>query len=130
MEIVPAAEADVVPGPEDWFTGEVRMERVVGTGPATTALRVTFQPGARTAWHTHPHGQTLLVLDGVARVGTEGGEPTDVEAGGKVTFEAGERHFHGAAPGAPMTHLALQPVGEDGATTQWQEHVSDGDFGD
>ncbi len=127
MEIVPAASADVVPGPADWFTGEVRMERVVGSGSATVALRVSFQAAARTAWHTHPRGQTLLVLEGVARVGTDT-EVRDLQPGDKVTFAPDERHWHGAGPGGPMTHMAVQETGDDGATTHWQEHVTDADY--
>jgi quercetin dioxygenase-like cupin family protein len=98
------------PGPSDWFTGQVRMEPLIQTqAPArVAAASVTFQPGARTAWHTHPLGQTLIVTAGVGRVQREGGPVEDIRAGDVVWFEPGERHWHGASPNLAMTHIAIQ----------------------
>jgi quercetin dioxygenase-like cupin family protein len=121
------------PGPADWFTGQAWMEDL-GTLPTPTpirALRVTFVPGARTAWHTHPLGQLLYILDGVARIGCEGEAVCEAQAGDSVAFAPGERHWHGAAPGRLMTHLALQATDpEAGAETLWEEHVSDDAYGE
>jgi quercetin dioxygenase-like cupin family protein len=119
------------PGPEDWFTGETWMEEL-GTLPTPTPtriLRVTFAPGARTAWHIHPLGQVLHILDGVARIGREGEPVREVHAGDSVEFAPGERHWHGAAPGRLMAHLAVQATDPGlGAETDWQEKVSDEDY--
>lgn len=114
------------PGPEDWFTGRVRMEPLIQTeSPARVAgASVTFEPGARTAWHTHPLGQTLIVTAGVGRVQREGGPVEEIRAGDVVWFEPGERHWHGASPTLAMTHIAIQEA-LDGKTVDWLDHVTD-----
>jgi len=100
------------------------------SGPSTPYGRkaraaVTFEPGARTAWHTHPLGQVLHVLDGTAQVQGDGGPTEEVAAGGTVWFAPGERHWHGAPPDAAMVHLAIQEALADGSTTTWLEHVAE-----
>ncbi|HZG30046.1 MAG TPA: cupin domain-containing protein [Ensifer sp.] len=117
------------PGPADWFTGQVRMEPLIQTEPPArvAAASVTFQPGARTAWHTHPLGQTLIVTAGLGRVQREGGAVEIVRAGDVVWFEPGERHWHGASDKLAMTHIAIQEA-LDGKTVEWLEHVSDSEY--
>lgn len=130
MTITRASSTATKRGPAVWFTGTVWLDEIApGAGAsALRALRVTFEPGARTAWHTHPHGQMLHILSGVARIGRAGAEPIDVQAGDSVWFEPGERHWHGAAPGQLMTHLAVQLVDAGGSSADWSEHVSDADY--
>ncbi|MBB5044897.1 quercetin dioxygenase-like cupin family protein [Shinella fusca] len=89
--------------------------------------QVTFEPGARTAWHTHPLGQTLIVVSGLGRVQREGGAVEEIRPGDVVWFAPGEKHWHGAAPDVAMTHIALQEV-KDGKVVDWLEHVSDVDY--
>ncbi|ACO48028.1 cupin domain-containing protein [Deinococcus deserti] len=113
-------------GPADWFTGAVRID---GLFPAHEPARaagnaVTFEPGARTAWHTHPLGQTLIVTAGVGRVQREGGPVEEIRPGDVVWCEPGEKHWHGAAPTTAMTHIALQEA-LDGKSVEWLEHVTD-----
>jgi quercetin dioxygenase-like cupin family protein len=88
-------------------------------------VRVTFEPGARTAWHTHPHGQLLQILSGVGRVQKAGGDIVEVLSGDVIWIEPGERHWHGAAPNRTMVHLAVQQADEGGKTATWQEHVAE-----
>ena len=119
------------PGPPEWFTGEAWIEGLgtLSTPTPTRVLRVTFAPGTRTAWHTHPLGQVLHILDGIARIGREEEPVREAHAGASVEFAPGERHWHGAAPDRLMTHLAVQATDpEAGAETLWQEHVSDHDY--
>lgn len=105
------------------------MEPLIQTpSPArVAAASVTFQPGARTAWHTHPLGQTLIVTAGIGRVQREGGPVEEIRAGDVVWFEPGERHWHGASPNLAMTHIAIQES-LDGKTVEWLEHVSDAQY--
>jgi len=112
-----------------YFTGRVWQEPVIGEGSATDirALRVTFEPGARTAWHTHPRGQTLHVLSGVGRIAMRGGAVQVIRAGDTVWIPPGEEHWHGAAPDRMMCHLAIQQV-EGGRTADWLDPVSDADY--
>ena len=112
--------------PADWFTGTVWQEAVVeAPDPARIrAARVSFEPGARTAWHTHPLGQTLLVLSGVGRVQTWGGPVREIRPGDTVWIPPDEKHWHGAAPANAMVHLALHEH-LDGVHVTWLEHVSD-----
>ncbi len=116
-------------GPSDWFTGQVRMEPLVQTHPPArvAGVSVTFEPCARTAWHTHPLGQTLIVTAGVGRVQREGGPVEEIRVGDVVWFEPGERHWHGASPTLSMTHLAIQEA-LDGKTVDWLEHVTDVEY--
>lgn len=116
-------------GEEAYFTGHVRMEPVI-TAPAPArlrAVRVTFEPAARTAWHTHPLGQTLLVLSGLGLAQSWGGPVRTIRPGDTIWFAPGEKHWHGAAPANAMTHLALQEA-QDGSAVTWLEHVTDADY--
>jgi quercetin dioxygenase-like cupin family protein len=110
----------------DYFTGTVWQDPIVeAPSPANLrALRVSFEPGARTAWHTHPLGQTIYVTDGVGLVQREGGPVQVVRAGDVVFFEPNERHWHGASPKTAMVHIAMQEA-KDGKHVDWAEHVSD-----
>ncbi len=113
-------------GPAQYFTGEVRIEPLFAeeeTAPYSGAY-VTFQPGARTAWHIHPAGQRLIVTDGVGRTQQEGGPVEEIRAGDVVWCPPGVRHWHGAAPTSAMTHVALTGI-RDGQGVQWLEKVSD-----
>jgi quercetin dioxygenase-like cupin family protein len=116
-------------GPDDWFTGTVRIDPLFSPGePARAAgAGVTFEPGARTAWHTHPLGQTLIVTAGFGRVQREGGPIEEIRPGDVVWFEPGEKHWHGASPTTAMTHIAIQES-LDGEAVEWMEKVSDADY--
>jgi quercetin dioxygenase-like cupin family protein len=113
-------------GPADWFTGSVRIEPLFeAPQPARVrGARVTFEPGARTAWHTHPLGQTLLVTAGCGRAQREGGPIEEIRPGDVICFAPNEKHWHGAAPNTAMTHLAIQEA-LDGKAVDWMEKVSD-----
>ena len=116
--------------PADYFTGTVRLDPLFDTeGPARTAgASVTFEPSARTAWHTHPLGQTLIVTFGRGRVQEEGGEIQEISQGDVVWFPAGVRHWHGAAPDTAMSHMAIQEsIG--GTPVTWMEKVTDAQYG-
>ena len=117
-------------GPADWFTGTVWVDEVVtaGTPSRFKANRVSFEPGARTAWHTHPMGQALHVLSGVGRVQLRGEAPRAMHTGDTVWIEAGEVHWHGAAPGRTMVHVAIQETDEHGTDVVWLEHVTDAEY--
>ncbi|MGA0565121.1 (R)-mandelonitrile lyase [Ancylobacter sp. VNQ12] len=126
MKISRVGAAPSMKGPEDWFTGTVRIDPLFATeapGRASGAT-VTFEPGARTAWHTHPAGQALIVTSGFGRVQREGGPIEEIRPGDVVWFPAGEKHWHGAAPDVAMTHIAIQEA-IDGSAVTWMEHVSD-----
>jgi quercetin dioxygenase-like cupin family protein len=116
-------------GPADYFTGTVWMDPIVNApAPArVAAARVSFEPGARTAWHTHPLGQTLYVVSGVGRVQKEGEPVREIRAGDTVWIPPGEKHWHGAAPDHGMTHVAMQEA-VDGSAVEWLEQVSDADY--
>jgi quercetin dioxygenase-like cupin family protein len=113
-------------GPADWFTGAVRIDPLFPvTAPARAAGNtVTFEPGARTAWHTHPLGQLLIVSAGCGRVQREGGPIEEIRPGDVVRFEPGEKHWHGATPTTAMTHIAIQEA-LNGKVVDWMEKVSD-----
>ena len=113
-------------GPAEWFTGTVRIDPLFGaTAPARAAGNaVTFEPGARTAWHTHPLGQVLIVTAGCGRVQREGGPVEEIHPGDVVWFEADEKHWHGASPTTAMTHIAVQEA-IDGTAVNWMEKVTD-----
>jgi quercetin dioxygenase-like cupin family protein len=130
MNITHAKNALTKRGPADYFTGTVWLDEVTAA-PYASDVRVvvvTFGPGARTAWHTHPHGQLLQILSGAGRVQKAGEQPVEVLPGDVVWFEPGERHWHGAAPNRMMAHLAVQRADEAGRTAAWQEHVTDSDY--
>ena len=116
-------------GPGEWFTGTVRVDPLFQPeAPArTAAARVTFEPGARTAWHTHPLGQTLIVTSGVGRVQCEGGPIEEIRPGDVVWFPPGVKHWHGASPTVAMTHIAIQEA-LDGEVVEWMEKVGDGQY--
>ena len=113
-------------GPGDWFTGSVRIDPLFAApAPARVGgASVTFEPGARTAWHTHPLGQTLIVTFGVGRVQREGGPIEEIRPGDVVWFSPGEKHWHGASPTKAMTHIAIQEA-LNGKVVDWMEKVSD-----
>ena len=118
-------------GPADYFTGDVYLD-VVASNPDPSrgqALNVHFTPGARTAWHTHPLGQTIFVTEGVGRCQREGGPVEEIRPGDSVFFEPGEKHWHGAAPDRFMVHTAIQESGDDGSPVSWGEHVTDEEYG-
>lgn len=114
-------------GPEDWFHGVVWIDAVVSPDDASClrAARVSFAPGARTAWHTHPRGQAIHVLSGVCQAQTKEGPLQEITAGQSAWFAPGEVHWHGATPGSTMTHLAMQQPDESGSVVTWLEHVSE-----
>ena len=116
------------PNPE-YFTGTVRFDPIISAPePARLhSLSVTFEPGARTAWHTHPFGQTLIVTAGKGRVGTRGGPVGEILPGDVIWFAPGEEHWHGAAPDCAMTHIACQEKQGDSAA-EWLEKVSDQEY--
>jgi quercetin dioxygenase-like cupin family protein len=113
-------------GPPDWFTGTVRIDPLFQPiGQARTAgASVTFEPGARTAWHVHPLGQTLIVTAGCGRAQREGGPFEEIRPGDVVWFAPGEKHWHGASPSTSMTHIAIQEA-LDGKLVDWMEKVTD-----
>jgi quercetin dioxygenase-like cupin family protein len=113
-------------GPADWFTGFVRIDTPFkGEGPARVGgAVVTFEPGARTAWHTHPLGQTLIVTSGFGRAQREGGPIEEIRPGDVIWFPPGEKHWHGAAPTTAMSHIAIAET-LDGKAVDWMEKVSD-----
>jgi quercetin dioxygenase-like cupin family protein len=126
MDIKRAGSRPSSKGPGDWFTGSVRLDPIVDAPePARIASSlVTFEPGARTAWHTHPLGQTLVVTAGAGRVQRWGGPIEDIRPGDVVWIPPGEKHWHGAAATTAMSHLAVQEK-LDGTAVQWMEHVTD-----
>ena len=113
-------------GPADWFTGTVRIDPLFAApAPArVSGASVTFEPGARTAWHTHPLGQMLIVTSGLGRVQREGGSVEEIRPGDIVWFSPGEKHWHGASSAAAMTHIAIAEV-QNGKVVDWMEKVSD-----
>lgn len=116
-------------GPDDWFTGTVRIDPLFQPEePArAAAASVTFEPGARTAWHTHPLGQTLIVTAGVGWVQSEGGSVEEIRPGDVVWFPPNVRHWHGASPTTAMTHIAIQEALE-GKVVEWMEKVNDDQY--
>ena len=129
MDIKRCGETPSGTGPTEYFTGRVRIDPVISPPePArVAAAKVTFEPGARTAWHTHPLGQTLVVTDGCGWVRKEGGPKETIRPGDVVWFAPGERHWHGATATTAMTHIAIQER-ENGSPVDWLEHVSDEDY--
>ncbi len=127
MKILASGERNSGKGPAAWFTGTVWIDEVV-TGAAPSRLkanRVSFEPGARTAWHTHPMGQALHVVAGLGRVQLKGEPVREIRPGDSVWIEAGERHWHGAAPGSTMVHLAMPETDDRGLNVEWLDHVPD-----
>ena len=130
MDIYAAGSRPTRRGPADSFTGTVWQDPVI-EAPAPARIRagrVSFEPGARTAWHTHPLGQTLHVIAGAGRVQTWGGPIRQIRAGDTVWIPPGEKHWHGAAPTTAMTHIAIQEA-LDGKVVEWMEQVTDEQYG-
>ena len=126
MEITRNGSQPSIQGPADWFTGTVRIDPLFlkANAPSrVTGANVTFEPGARTAWHTHPVGQILIVTAGCGRVQCEGGPIQEIRPGDVVWFPPGVKHWHGASPDTAMTHIAIQET-LDGSNVDWMEKVS------
>jgi quercetin dioxygenase-like cupin family protein len=113
-------------GPAEWFTGSVRVEILFGDKAPSrvSSANVAFEPGARTAWHTHPLGQHIIITSGVGWVQQEGGVVQEVRPGDVVWFPPNVKHWHGASPENAMTHIAIQEA-KDGSAVEWMEHVTD-----
>jgi quercetin dioxygenase-like cupin family protein len=126
MEITKGGSQPSGKGPADWFTGAVRIDPLFQPNDFRRAAgaSVTFEPGARTVWHTHPLGQTLIVISGCGRVQRWGGPIEEIRPGDVVWISAGEKHWHGAAPTTAVTHIATQEQ-LDGKVVDWLEPVSD-----
>jgi quercetin dioxygenase-like cupin family protein len=122
--------SETAKAPADWFTGAVYIDPVAApSGPSRVqAASVHFTPGARTAWHTHPFGQTIYITEGVGRCQRRGGPVEEIRPGDRVYFEPAEEHWHGAAPDRFMTHIAIQEVDESGSPVTWGEHVTDDEY--
>jgi quercetin dioxygenase-like cupin family protein len=121
---------DTAVGPSDWFSGAVYVDTVATPSGASrlSASSVHFTPGARTAWHTHPNGQTIYVLEGVGLAQRRGDSVEVIRPGDRVFFEPGEEHWHGAAPNRFMTHIAMLQVDEEGNSATWGVHVTDQEY--
>lgn len=121
---------DTNQGAADWFTGTVYMDTIATPSPPSrvAAALVHFTPSARTAWHTHPLGQTLFVTEGIGRCQRRGGAIEELYPGDRVHFEPGEDHWHGAAPNRFMTHIAIQEADDGGSVVTWGEHVTDAEY--
>jgi quercetin dioxygenase-like cupin family protein len=130
MEITRNGSIPTNPGPSDWFTGTVYLDSLaVPSGPSRlSATSVHFTPGARTAWHTHPNGQTIFVVEGVGLAQRRGGPVEVIRPGDRVFFEPSEEHWHGAAPDRFMTHIAMLQVDDDGTSATWGDHVTDEEY--
>ena len=131
MQITNSNTTETVRGPEDWFTGTVFIDTIAAALPParTGAALVHFTPGARTAWHTHPFGQTIYVTEGVGLCQRRGDEIEIIRPGDRVFFEPGEDHWHGAAPDRLMTHIAIQGADDEGSPVTWGDHVTDEEYG-
>jgi quercetin dioxygenase-like cupin family protein len=118
------------PGPSEWFTGAVYLDPVAVPSGASrlSATNVHFTPAARTAWHTHPNGQTIFVLEGIGLAQRRGGPIEVIRPGDRIFFEPGEEHWHGAAPDRFMTHIALLQVDDEGTSATWGDHVTDEEY--
>ena len=129
MNIIKNGSVPSNKGQADWFTGTVRIDSPFkGSEPArVSGAIVTFEPGARTAWHTHPLGQTLVVTAGCGRVQREGGQIEEIRPGDIIWFLPGEKHWHGAAPTTAMTHIAIAEA-LDGMVVEWMEKVTDEEY--
>ena len=129
MDIKRAGSERSGKGPAEWFTGNVCIDSLFSPPePArVTGALVTFEPGARTAWHTHPLGQTLIVTVGTGRVQREGGPIEEIRPGDVIWFAPGEKHWHGASATTAMSHIAIQEK-QNGSPVDWMEHVSDAQY--
>ena len=129
MEITRTGSQPSAKGPEDWFTGSVRIDPLFqpNVHRRSAAATVTFEPGARTAWHTHPLGQTLIVVSGLGWTQKEGSAIEEIRPGDVVWFAPGEKHWHGASPTVAMTHIAIQEQ-LNGKLVDWMEKVTDDQY--
>jgi len=129
MEIKRIDSQPTSKGPAEWFTGSVRIQPMFESPEPARArgASVTFEPGARTAWHTHPLGQTLIVTSGLGWAQRWGGPTEEIRPGDVVWFAPNEKHWHGATPTTKMTHIAIQEALE-GKVVQWMEHVADEEY--
>ncbi|WP_158793597.1 cupin domain-containing protein [Granulicella sp. L60] len=129
MEIQKVGSKPSIKGPDDWFTGTVRIDPLFDRAePArVSGACVTFEPGARTAWHTHPLGQTLIVTSGLGWVQKNGESVQEIRPGDVVWFAPGEKHWHGASAATAMTHIAIQER-LDGKVVDWMEKVSEQEY--
>ena len=129
MEIKRAGSQPSAKGPAEWFTGNVRIDPLFQAPDSARGqgASVTFEPGARTAWHTHPLGQTLIVTAGLGWVQRKGALVEEIRPGDVVWFAPGEKHWHGAAPTTGMTHIAIQEK-LNGKVVEWMEHVTDDQY--
>ncbi len=131
MQITRTNSTKTMTGPGEWFTGTVYMDPVATPSGSSrlNASNVHFTPGARTAWHTHPNGQTIYVTEGIGLCQRRGGPIEVIHPGDRVFFEPGEDHWHGAAPDRFMTHLAMLDVDDEGNMATWGAHVTDEEYG-
>ena len=130
MRVIASNARGSAKGPAEWFTGTVWLDEIaVGVPPSNLRVHsVTFSPGARTAWHTHPLGQALHVLSGVGRVQKRGGAVREIRSGDSVWIEPEEQHWHGASPDHVFVHLAVQEATPGGDEAAWDEYVTDEEF--
>jgi quercetin dioxygenase-like cupin family protein len=129
MKILP--RTDTAEGSEEWFTGKVYVDTLKPASDAAnfSVSSVHFTPGARAAWHSHPHGQTLYVTEGLGVIQRRGGSIELIRPGDVIWTEPGEEHWHGATATTFMTHIAIQSVDEQGNFADWKEHVTDEEYG-
>ena len=125
------SSTDTIAGPAEWFTGSVHLDMIATPSEPSRvqAANVHFAPGARTAWHTHPLGQTIHVTEGVGLCQRRGGQVELIRPGDSVFFEPGEDHWHGAASNRFMAHIAIQEADDQGSPVSWGEHVTDEEYG-
>jgi quercetin dioxygenase-like cupin family protein len=123
-------QGETRPGPSEWFSGTVFIDAVAASseGSRLSASSVHFTPGAHTAWHTHPNGQTIWVTEGVGLCQRRGGPVEVIRPGDRVFFEPGEDHWHGATPNRFMTHLAMHEVDDEGNAVTWGDHLTDEEY--
>jgi quercetin dioxygenase-like cupin family protein len=121
---------ETMKGPAAWFTGDVYIDAVAAPSPPSriNSAAVHFTPGARTAWHTHPFGQTIFVTEGIGLCQRHDGPIEVIRPGDRVFFESGENHWHGAAPNRFMAHIAMQEVDDSGSAVTWGAHVTDAEY--
>lgn len=127
MQVFRTIEAQTTRGPADWFSGEAFIQPLLSANdsPTQRSAVVSFAAGVRTAWHTHPRGQMIYVVSGICHAQREGGEVERLVPGDAAWFAPNEKHWHGAAPGRPMVHLAVQEADDRGEVVTWMEHVSE-----
>ena len=131
MKVVSFKDIHARRGPEEWFTGTVWMEASpADAAPDAGVFRVSFEPGARTNWHSHPEGQALHIVTGTGRVQRENGPILEIAPGDVVYFAPNERHWHGASPDGPMVHIAINPATSSSGGTDWQGPVTEEEYAD